>query len=119
LPLCRLPRRSGRGSPHQCKPPTRSPRATLASGRTRTARFSLFNASSRSLNRPRICCGTTPAARSSLEATKSLSPTAVAAGGAVTQTLSGERPAGLRTTRAELLKAKPTLPSRQGLVWGP
>jgi hypothetical protein len=31
---------------------------------------------------------------------------AVAAGGAVTQTLSGERPAGLRTTRAEPSEAR-------------
>src|SRR5207249_9871112 len=41
---------------------------------------------------------------------------AVAASGAVTQTPSGERPAGLRTTRAELFKAKTAPALRQGLV---
>src|SRR5262249_27644319 len=41
---------------------------------------------------------------------------AVAASGAVTQTLSGERPAGLRTTRAEPFQARTAPSVRQGLV---
>src|SRR5262249_25297480 len=41
---------------------------------------------------------------------------AVAASGAVTQTLSGERPAGLRTTRAEPFQARTAPAARQGLV---
>src|SRR6266699_2966965 len=54
--------------------------------------------------------------RSSFQATERLSPGAVAAGGAVTQTLSGERPAGLRTTRAEPFQARTAPSVRQGLV---
>src|SRR5438105_7713096 len=45
-----------------------------------------------------------------LKATERLSPVPLRHGGAVTQTLSGERPAGLRTTRAEQSEARTTLP---------
>src|SRR5262249_61140140 len=41
---------------------------------------------------------------------------AVAASGGVTQTLSGERPAGLRTTRAEPFQVRTAPAARQGLV---
>src|SRR5262249_11970966 len=82
--------------------PATRPWPPAASG---LARFRLFNASSGgSANRPRIVCGAsgTLVLRGK---TKPLSG-AVAADGAVTQTLSGERPAGLRTTRAEPVQAR-------------
>ena len=76
--------------------PTRFPRRALASGRARTARSSLlcFNASpSRAFGGLGFVCGTS-AARSSLEATQSLSPAPVWAIGAVTQTPFRRAPGG-------------------------
>src|SRR5262249_61040490 len=60
--------------------------------------------------------GLRPRPRPSVQGNEEPFSGAVAASGAVTQTLSGERPAGLRTTRAELFEAKTAPAVRQGLV---
>src|SRR5262249_60981365 len=103
------------GATARCGPPTRDPwRDPGLPAAPPTGSDSLFNASPHSR---RACWRCRP--RSAVQGNKEPLSGAVAASGAVTQTLSGERPAGLRTTRAELFEAKTAPAFRQGLVWRP
>src|SRR5262249_37797481 len=106
---CRLCDGSLRVLP-QYKPATRYPRRDPGLRPRSDWLVALFNACSRgpcpklSLVSPTDCCGTSE--RPGPQGTTSLSPAPQAARGAVTQTLAGERPAGLRTTRAEPAQAR-------------
>src|SRR5262249_22755232 len=104
------------GFPPQYKPPTRSPRRDPGLRPRADWLVDLFNASSQGLGWPGVVAAR-PCGRPGGKAVP-LSG-AVAASGAVTQTLSGERPAGLRTTRAEPDQAMTAPAVRQALVCFP
>ena len=111
LPLDSLARPPG-GRPRYigCRRVTRD--ATLASGRARTGSLICFTPGPGTLGAPVVAARPVAHPRGS----KTPLSGAVRRAERFTRTLSGERPAGLRTTRAEQSKARTAIKFRQELV---